>query len=505
MLTTLARRLATETGGAIAIMFALMAPVLIACIGLGVDFLLVNLERQRLQAALDAAALSAAASEEKEIGALEDIIEAYVKANTGRDVTDMVTVTPVGQELVFRLELEGAVQPVFLKILGVEFDDAIDITVDTGIFVPDIEAIEVVLATDRSGSMRADLGALKQSLVTFIDEMEVLDANPNLSVKVGLVPWGHVVQLDPWCYGEDLDGQFYDTPFVDPDLRKLDYPFRRTHAGDTAVFSKLYDDLLEYTIERCLSRQRAYHAFDGGACNKSTDYACQSDERILQTAINWAKDILPKEVENWTLEERMERCYVWYNVTNIPWCIPHYNSKLIKEHRPQCFFGNPSIDNIESIEENIRDNTYTLTLVEPYVSIFPLSQDYDRLIKHVRTYFVSNATNAGRGILTSYMLFSPEYPFREGAAFNDPGTKKVLVFMTDGETSGIQYAKDACDALKDRGVQIYAVGFRDGAESEVVEHCASDPSMVYLPEDQDELLEAFEAIGGQIGRLRLAR
>jgi asparagine synthetase A len=64
-----------------------------------------------------------------------------------------------------------------------------------------------------------------------------------------------------------------------------------------------------------------------------------------------------------------------------------------------------------------------------------------------------------------------------------------------------------CQAIKDAGIEIYAIGFRitaGGTADQLLANCATqDGSHYYHADTQAELLEAFSAIGTGIGQLRL--
>lgn len=63
-----------------------------------------------------------------------------------------------------------------------------------------------------------------------------------------------------------------------------------------------------------------------------------------------------------------------------------------------------------------------------------------------------------------------------------------------------------CTAMKDKKITIYTVVLQenDAATQQLFRDCASDPTMAFFPGDQASLLAAFQAIGAQITKLRLA-
>jgi hypothetical protein len=514
-----ARRYAAETRGAFAIMFALLAPVLIGCLGLAIDMTLAVLEKQRLQAALDSGAVAAAVSGETDADILEGIIEDYVKATTGHDVDGKVTVTPVGQELDISLGLEGVVRLTFLaaaaEALGwgeLEGFDSIDITVDTGIYNP-LEGVEVVVATDLSGSMHVDLPTLQEATITIIDRMEGLKAAyPRMSVRVGLVPWNHQVRLAPWIWGQDMDGDPYpaEDPQViaDPDDLVLEYEFAEpsTVPGAQEAVEAGYDAIWAFTFDVLYSRELEAYDWD-----QWDNYEQLLNDYVTPNVIHY----VPPSVATWSLEKRREQC-VMSKYAILVCVIPERHAALPRGARTIYEFS-PSrlpdtrLDDLDALESNIV--AYMGASYQNSGSVWPLSSDYAALRAHVDTYRGGGGTNPASGLVAAHMLLSPELPFGEGAAFDAPNVVKHIVLMTDGVGEYFDESVAICDLLKEQGVTIYTVGYRlIGGETykghtglEFVEACASSPDHMYTPESGDELVEAFGAIANDIAEIRLTR
>jgi hypothetical protein len=67
---------------------------------------------------------------------------------------------------------------------------------------------------------------------------------------------------------------------------------------------------------------------------------------------------------------------------------------------------------------------------------------------------------------------------------------------------------EMCTAIKAQNVEIYTIGFRitnGSTEDALLENCATDAEHNFLADNQEELLEAFDAIGTGIGQLRLTQ
>jgi Flp pilus assembly protein TadG len=92
--------------------------------------------------------------------------------------------------------------------------------------------------------------------------------------------------------------------------------------------------------------------------------------------------------------------------------------------------------------------------------------------------------------------------------------RKIAVLMTDGEynrqyngTDSATQAKELCTGMKNRGIEIYSVGFEisnSGNAYDVMSHCATSPDHFYNATDGDALRLAFRDIGLKVSTLRLA-
>ena len=94
-------------------------------------------------------------------------------------------------------------------------------------------------------------------------------------------------------------------------------------------------------------------------------------------------------------------------------------------------------------------------------------------------------------------MISPDFPFREGASFEDLICQKVVVMMTDGNNTTSPYYsayggarrnsvsvsdlnerfEETCTEMKQKGIQIYTVTFTSNISSNTkgyYERCASD-------------------------------
>jgi len=208
------RQYIRETSGAIAVVFALMAPVIVGASGMALDYAQAYLVQQRLAQSLDAAALAAVASSTDEAVIRQKVLD-FFEANYGDDergfafdpiVTingDDVTVTGTATYTTF-----------FLRVIGTT-----EITVEAKTTVErEVQGIEVVLVMDNTGSMATNnnIATLRTAASNFVyimygideeeaadvssyDEIDDLATRNSDFIKIGLVPYSTSVNVGGIC------------------------------------------------------------------------------------------------------------------------------------------------------------------------------------------------------------------------------------------------------------------------------------------------------------------
>ncbi|WP_306120853.1 MULTISPECIES: hypothetical protein [unclassified Roseitalea] len=174
--------------------------------------------------------------------------------------------------------------------------------------------------------------------------------------------------------------------------------------------------------------------------------------------------------------------------------------------------------------------------------LIPLTDDRDDILDAIDDMQANGNTDLTIGLEWAMHTLTPWEPLAQGGDFAE--TQKILVFMTDGDNfprnpghyatsyTSFQYPKDDlldlglpnqpsqsqgtqmfdgaskkyCTEIKNMGVRIYFVYFGNpsSAATEIMNHCASSPATAIAASDADELEEAFEMIGNDIGKLRLS-
>jgi len=201
----LRRMLANRSGGALMMLAGSMVPA-VGFTGLAVDGFIAYLVDDRLQGAVDAAALSTGAVME---GGGQDVeARQIVRANfppgfMGASL-DAVNVSYSPDFSRVTLEATATAPTYFSKILGRD-----SVTVDARAVVErTIPAAEIVLVMDNTGSMRSGgkISAMKQAALDLITIIKP-EGSTNEDVNIGLVPYAATVNIGPqrqdWLHAGD--------------------------------------------------------------------------------------------------------------------------------------------------------------------------------------------------------------------------------------------------------------------------------------------------------------
>lgn len=208
------RRFARDERGAFAIMFGVMAIVLVALGGAVVDYVTLEQGRNRAQLALDAAALALQPSVfESDFSAdqVQTLAQAFVNERVGNNSVQITTTTgnPEEGSLYFRARI--TVPTIFVALVGVH---ELNANMESEATRKKL-ALEVVMVLDNSGSMKdhnrmdyLKLAARCATNTLFYDAVVDDAANSNTcvpapdaalveNVKIGVVPFTMYVNVGP--------------------------------------------------------------------------------------------------------------------------------------------------------------------------------------------------------------------------------------------------------------------------------------------------------------------
>lgn len=448
-----------HTSGAIAIMFALMVPVLIGITGVSVDYSQAYLVQQRLAQALDAAALAAVASSTDE-AVIKQKVKDFLDANYPQDkigVTYDPVVTIVGDEVT--VSGTAKYNTMFLVIFGI---DKVDVSAETTV-VREVQGIEVVLVMDNTGSMSTNnnIGALRDAASNFvyimygIDVEDGEDADPeDLDgmatrdtdyIKIGTVPYSSSVNVGPYGLGEDESGDPYGTAFVNNphDLDYVNYYNNNYEWGGCVLAHDYPDDTLDHEGPWDMYRY------------------CRDADDDPYCHLNWYGNV---------------RRYPNYHCPRTP-IMPLSTS-------PSALKGN--IDTMNA--SGFTYGNYGMVWGGRVLSDdYPFEEGVDWDNQYWRKAIIMMTD----GVNTMNYYYSTYGPTQDHN-------------ITPSDLN--ERFAEVCDDLKEKGALIYTITFYSNVSDSTKEYyrdCATSEDYYHDAPDQEDLIEVFETIGRELSNLHI--
>ncbi len=461
-LWTIIRNYISDKTGSIAILFGIMAPLLIGVAGMSLDYSQAYLVKQRLAQALDAAALAAVASATDQ-ATIEQKVQDFFDANYPPEklgVTFDPTVQLVGDEVI----VSGTAQyhTLFLGIIGI---NTIDVDASTTV-LREVQGIEVVLVMDNTGSMSTNnnIGTLRDAASNFVYILYGIDtddgeaADPSALdgmatrdtdyIKIGLVPYSGSVNVGPYGLGKDTNGDYYGAAFV----------------------NNPHD--LDYTTSK--------NNYDWMGCVMAQDF--------------------PDDTTDNTGPWEMYR-YCRNAGTDNPNCHGYWHYGT--------YYG-------------YKKPNYAC----PKTPVMPLSTSPTDLKNSIDTMTADGYTHGNYGMVWGYRVLSPEFPFEEATPWTNQYWRKAIVMMTDGVNTIHPYYsaygrtqdhslntndlnerfEDVCENLKADDVIIYTVTFAGGVNASTKDYyreCATSEDYYFDAPGQEDLIEVFETISRELSNLHI--
>lgn len=479
-----ARRYTRETLAAIAIMFAVVAPVVISSAGMAIDYSQAYMVKQRLAQAIDAAALAATASS-SDADIIEQKVRDFFEANyppskLGATFTPQVV---IDGNLVY---VTGFAQynTIFMRIIGI---DVLNIEADTTV-QREVKGLEVVLVLDNTGSMNTNnnIAKLRTAACEFVEILygtydpdavtDCLDrygsyvTAENEFVKVGIVPYATSVNVGPYGLGYDDGGSAYDSAFL---TNPLDLTF--SNDSDTNICVLEEDDgtdVLDHAGPWYMYRWCRDKNDDSAECNYYNDYVCNGYNSSGSSCNSWSYSAGAKTV--------------------------------------------------------YRGPNYAC----PQATVLPLSEDMTELKDRIAEMNANGWTFGNIGMVWGWRMLSPTAPFTEGVDWDNSSWRKVIVMMTDGDnvrsspyggfgnnndhnvnSSGIldDRLEDICENMdaQANGPTVYTVTFEataggiDDATQALYEGCAVNGGRHEHVTTSEELLDVFRDIAQELSNLRI--
>lgn len=500
-----------DTQGTIAVMFGVMAPLLIGVAGMSLDYSQAYLVKQRLSQALDAAALAAAAysSDEGEITQrVQDFFDAnYPEEKLGFTFDPVVVVD--GDEVY--VTGNATYHTMFLRVLGIE---TIDVSAATTV-LREVQGLEVALVLDNTGSMSSNnnIQALKDATVNFVEILFDHASDPD-DIRVGMVPYANTVNVGKYGLGQTPDGEVY---------------------GDGTAFVTLPSGV-SYTTDHsnanwngCVVEHKETNYLP------SATHASGSKGQLWKNGSSW-------NGHGWNPGSTTNDPYDYDVLDNYegPWDIYAYGKVIAQNDKcsnysgyatSRCSSCNTSGGNKDKCNQSYcfcweSDSNEGINQGCPFAGIIPLTSDRDALIEHTDKMYPHGNTLGNIGMAWGLRLLSPEPPFEEAHDWDNPYWKKAIVMMTDGDNTenGVyssfwftpknnmsvtkfnQRFAETCEALKEKGVTIYTVTFTSAINETTKDYyrnCATSEDQYFDAPSQEELINVFETIARELSNLHI--
>lgn len=470
--------LGRDRGANAAMIFALSLIPVLSVAGFAIDHNRHVTAQNKLQTALDLAALATAKRmSEEELSdtqldqAARDFFATQFVTMGGLELNP-IDAEEVGPELV--LKATGELDTSIMAITGKK---TLPLSATTAVVYNIQQPVELALVVDTSGSMSgAKLLALKNASYALIDILlpDETDPSKNDAAKVSVIPFNDYVKID--------------TAYKNASWMK-----------NTNSYTRKW--------ESCSTNNAARRA---AGC-----------ERKTVKCTKWRGS-----VEQGNRESYQGTCRRWVCPKGAE---PKKTCRTRSEYRQWhgCVRSRPN-------PYNVNDASYTSNKVPGIVAKNACSVTQTRELSNnhatvdgvITSLRASGKTYIPTGLIWGLRAVSPTVPLDEGedyASFASIQGRKAIMLMSDGantvspNNSGYHnrsnvsqangYTLDICNEAKSLGIEVYTIAFDldDAATKTMLETCATDSSYYYDADNADELEDAFSSIGRDLSELAIAK
>ncbi|MDO8411467.1 MAG: TadE/TadG family protein [Phenylobacterium sp.] len=505
---------ARDESGAAAIIFA-VALVLLAPLTLGVfDLYIAANQKQKLQDALDAAALYAARSSAQTQKEINEIGQRALQANLSAfPGSALVTSSFVldGPKVVGSAEMTPmAVSAGFFQHANVKAGAEV---------LRAMDRLEVALVLDNTGSMAGTkLSTLKTAAKNLVDKLEAAGSRSTAAdpIQISLVPFSSTVRIY-----ENVSVTNYNTSTrTGPGIPNwVDSRARGHGAAGVDIFTTINTD--RFAVLKSMKGNQVW-----GGCVESR----RPPFDIQDTAPYSAK--VDSYFVPYFAPDEPDDSGSWWSVTRYyNNYIPDKSTGVFKERQ-----GNVA---------KYKDATPSNGGPNRDCDLEPLTRlttDMPKLKSAIDDMKAVGNTNIPMGLVWGWHTLSPNAPFSDGAAYGTKNHRKIIILMTDGDNvastgnydndsqySGIGYIwqnllgitsgsssartnamngrlKLLCENIKAKDIVLYTVRVEvKTGSSELLKTCATDSEKFFDVQNVSQLGAAFDAIAGSIDNLRLTK
>jgi Flp pilus assembly protein TadG len=526
-----------SNGGNVATVFAIsLAPVTVMGGG-AVDFAQAMNARGRLAEAFDAAALAVGAQANLSAQDAQQMAMEFITANyPEREIGGVQNVNvDIDQATgTVRISGESRIPTTLLGIMGMDY-----INVDWTSEVRRAQQnLELVMVLDNTGSMSGSkIRSLRNAALLLTDVLYDGAQDPD-DVMVGLVPFAATVNV-----GTQFEREWWLDPNGENPIHMEWQGDNNNGHGNDADGCDDSNPALGRGGGR--GRGRGRRDAESAECNNETDFASHWDLFDAMRNTSWGGCVearsLPFDIDDTPPSaNRPETLFVPFLAPDEP-DDGNYRNSYLDDGRGLNglleVMGSLARYNDGRPDRNGPNNGCTTTPVTPMTANRRTVEDA------ISAMGASGNTNIPNGIGWGTRLLSPQEPFTEGTEYGDRETVKAMVILTDGDNvlsgasnplmsrynaygyiadgrlgvrsssgSRLSDALDdrttaACAYARDQGIRVYTITFQVNSSStrQMMENCASHPSLYFDSPSNEALENAFEVIAGDLASLRISR
>lgn len=501
------RGLAVNRSGTVAILFGLTLIPLLGFIGGSIDYANAYRMRSKLQSAVDAAAL--AAGREIDSGGTtaraRSLANQVLESNLDSDFAGYSASVHIdtGADAV----TATASLNVDTYLLGLFGHHYLPVRVDSTVKLPNGK-VELALVLDNSGSMSGSkLSDLKDAANSLTDIVFAANPDPDY-MKVGVVPFAASVNIGTG---------FANASWMDRTGRSS---IHAENFDTTVTRWQMLDAMRNVSWGGCVESRPAPHDVTDSTADPSdgdTYFVPLFAPDEPDTSGSYINDYLDDDDGNCTRSQRGGSNYVRQRRT----C-------KYQGERPDTRLANGT----RRGPNHLCDSR----------AILPLTNQKSQVTSAIRNMQAYGGTNIVQGVMWGWRILSPEAPFTEGRGYTEENNTKVMIVMSDGQnfhlgnsthnqswynsygyhaqgrlgspsnaTSTLRATMNtrtslACSNAKLAGIVVYTIAFdiTDPDTLALLNGCATSPSRAFTIDDGDALVAVFEAIAGEINKLRIS-
>ena len=480
-----AARFGKADAGNFGLILGLSAVPLIVAIGGVVDYSNALRQKAGVQAAADAAALSAAKYSGKDEAARTSRANMFFKANLDADIdVQSTSLKKIDGSWVY--DADFSMPTAFLGLMNV---NELDMQVQSAVKQSDTP-LDIALVLDSTGSMKTNgkMVQLQAAVNLFLDNFDGMSGEAK--IQVAIIPFDTEVKIT------NANMTMLATPTAN--CAFLAAPDKNYCSSTAAGF--------------VLKTSGTYLA---GYDNSSKRY------------IKYVYEAADTPAQMFTVKRTTYSCLYAYGFCSTSTSTV-YNHSLIKTKVTGNFSGcildrlQPYDTQADGAASSNVDTLYTRavdcgnsTLLRPVVG---LTEDFDTVRTAVKALTPSGNTNIAVGVQWGMEALTGAYPL-EGAN-TDTRTKKIMIVLTDGDNTEDRWydssnssAIDArtelacinAKAMKntdDTDLELYTIRVIEGNES-LLKKCATDEGHYYSVTAASELTAVFQDIAERVKRLRI--